>query len=52
MNGLKKKDPPISCIGETHLRPKDTYRWSGGMETDNQYEQKQKASWGSKTYIG
>ena len=26
LNGLKKQDPHISCLQETHFRPKDTYR--------------------------
>ena len=26
LNGFKKKNPYISCLQETHFRPKDTYR--------------------------
>ena len=26
LNGYKKQDPYISCLQETHFRPKDTYR--------------------------
>ena len=26
LNGLKKQDPHISCLQETHFRPKDTSR--------------------------
>ena len=26
INGYKKQDPYISCLQETHFRPKDTYR--------------------------
>ena len=49
-NGLKKQDPSICCLQETHFRPEDTFRLKV-MENYLSYYWKSKESWSSHTYV-
>ena len=52
LNGLKKQDPYICCLQESHFRPQDTYRlkvrrWKNIYHANG----KQKKSWSSNSHI-
>ena len=49
---IKKQDPYIRCLQETHFRPQDTYRlkvrgWKNILHANG----KQKKSWSSNPHI-
>ena len=48
---IKKQDPSICCLQETHFRPEDTFRLREGMENYLSCHWKSKESWSSHTYI-
>ena len=49
---LKKQDPSICCLQETHFSCKDTNKTeSKGMEKDSSCKWKPKQSWSSLSYI-